>query len=262
MYKKLGTIGTMTVGNTRVRHRVIKWCLTLNNYTNDELGTIGLLCSECDDYMYQMEMGENETPHIQGCFKFKKPKDLSALKVLLERAHWEKCNNWNASVKYCSKDDTRIDGPYKPVSKGILSGKLYVWQMLILKQLSMDPDARTVNWVVDTVGNSGKTWLCKHIIQTHKKALYLSGQAKYMKYAIMESIDAGITPSILLLDIPRSSEGYVSYGGIEEIKNGMFFNVHYKAKMVVYDSPHVWIFANFWPDGSQLSMDRWNIIVL
>jgi hypothetical protein len=79
-----------------------------------------------------------------------------------------------------------------------------------------------------------------------------------MKYAIMKSIDdRGVVPKILLLDIPRSLEEYVSYQGIEEIKNGMFFNTHYEAKMVCYDSPHVVVFANFEPDLSKLSRDRW-----
>ena len=129
---------------------------------------------------------------------------------------------------------------------------------MLQKYLSLKPNDRSIVWITECEGGSGKTSFCKHIVLNNSSALYLSGSAKYMKYAIMKSIDEkGIVPKILLLDIPRSLEDYVSYQGIEEIKNGMFFNTHYEAKMVVYDCPHVVVFANFDPDFSKLSSDRW-----
>lgn len=64
---------------------------------------------------------------------------------------------------------------------------------------------------------------------------------------------------ICIMDFPRTVEGYVSYSAIEEIKNGMFFNGKFESSMVMFNTPHIVIFANFLPDTSKLSKDRWVI---
>ena len=61
------------------------------------------------------------------------------------------------------------------------------------------------------------------------------------------------------MDFTRDVEEYVSYQAIEAIKNGIFYNTKYESKMITYNSPHVIIFANFFPDITKLSSDRWVI---
>ena len=258
---RLSQCVSMTNGNSvHSSTRARMWFLTLNNYTEDDLSQMSHKFSDCLDYVYQCEKGESGTPHIQGCFRWKNQQRASALRKRLPRGWWRPTRNWDASVVYCTKEETRTMGPWRKgeIRRGNLLGKLYLWQAILQKSLSLKPNDRSIVWITDREGNTGKTSFCKHIVLNNDAALYLSGSAKYMKYAIMKSIDdRGVVPKILLLDIPRSLEEYVSYQGIEEIKNGMFFNTHYEAKMVCYDSPHVVVFANFEPDTSKLSSDRW-----
>jgi len=249
----------MANGNTShspVRCRT--WCFTLNNYTEEELSQLSQTIVSAQDFAYQCEKGENGTPHIQGCVKWKNQRRFETLKNLYPRYHWEKCRNWKASYEYCQKEEGRIDGPWtkQKARMGDIAGKLFLWQAILQKLFELRPDDRSICCLVDETGDSGKTKFCKHICMNNPKALYLSGSAKYMKYAIMKCIDEGVVPTVLLLDIPRCDKN-LDYRGIEEIKNGIFFNVHYEAKMVTYPCPHVIIFTNNRPDFSKLSLDRW-----
>lgn len=59
----------------------------------------------------QLEKGkETEHPHIQFYVNFKKPQRLSAFKFN-KGIHAEKCKSEKASMDYCQKEDTRVEGP-------------------------------------------------------------------------------------------------------------------------------------------------------
>lgn len=60
----------------------------------------------------QLEKGENGTPHLQFFINFKHPLALSAIKKLDNKIHAEISKSPLASIKYCQKEDTRIDGPW------------------------------------------------------------------------------------------------------------------------------------------------------
>lgn len=82
------------------------WAMTLNNYMETEIKSL----QELDDcqFIFQEEIGkENKVPHLQGFFKFKQPKTLTAMKKINRRAHWEIGLNEFALKQYCQKADTR-----------------------------------------------------------------------------------------------------------------------------------------------------------
>lgn len=98
-----------TIGPVRKRAR--NYCFTLNNYTEDDIKTIqGFKC----EYVFQKEVGAKNTPHLQGLLMFSNPKDFSSVKKMLPKAHIEECRNKLASIKYCTKIETRAgdDPPY------------------------------------------------------------------------------------------------------------------------------------------------------
>ena len=100
-------------GNTKQISPARHWCFTLNNHTNEEFEKIQS-SEKILKYVMQEEIGENGTPHIQGYCDFGmkvRPKNLFS-----ERIHWEKCRSIQKSIVYCSKKDTRVDGPW---TKGI-----------------------------------------------------------------------------------------------------------------------------------------------
>lgn len=105
------------VCNTIIKDNQIKsraWCFTLNNFMESE---VLKLQDDKYQYLFQEEVGENGTPHLQGVIRFKEPVRFSAVKKINGRAHWEKCKNWNASLKYCSKNETATGNRYTNMEK-------------------------------------------------------------------------------------------------------------------------------------------------
>lgn len=62
--------------------------------------------------VYQEELGEDGTDHLQGHVQLARSQRLSFLKTILPRAHWKPARNIEASIRYSQKAETRIDGPY------------------------------------------------------------------------------------------------------------------------------------------------------
>lgn len=80
------------------------WSITINNPEEKDIEEFKNL-----PYSYlcfEMEKGENETPHIQGFIYNKEPIRFNTLKNKLEKAHIEKCTKPPlANIRYCQKED-------------------------------------------------------------------------------------------------------------------------------------------------------------
>lgn len=91
------------------------WCFTINNPTQ-----LLVMDDEVQYLLYQKEIGEKGTPHFQ-CYMFlRRKKGARTVKELLRRMsggkkpHFEACKgSHQANVDYCSKEDTRIEGPWE-----------------------------------------------------------------------------------------------------------------------------------------------------
>lgn len=91
--------------------RARNWFFTWNNPGDDARAVVdGVDCRFC---IYQLEQGESGTPHFQGLFVFNNARRLSALKDIAVAIHWEPCRNLRAAIKYCSKEEGRLDGPWE-----------------------------------------------------------------------------------------------------------------------------------------------------
>lgn len=93
-----------------VRARLLNrnWCFTLNNPEE-------LLDPEfwgCKQAVWQLEMGEEGTPHYQGYVEFAEAKSLAQMKTMdgLERAHFEIRKGTRAqAIEYCEKESTQLE---------------------------------------------------------------------------------------------------------------------------------------------------------
>ena len=252
---------TGIVGNTKQLSPAKNWCFTVHNYTENDINEFN--SSNSSNFLiFSEERGKSgETPHLQGFISFTKkcrPKNLFSNNTI----HWEKAKgNKEQNIKYITKEG----GTYYINGEKILPLKiindLYDWQQNIVNICKNDPDDRTINWIHESEGNKGKSALCKLLCAKYG-ALLLSNKASDMKYGIVKYHEKhNKYPKIILIDIPRSVDlQYLSYTGIEEIKNGCFFSSKYECDMVLFNSPHIFIFSNEKPTISELSTDRWNII--
>lgn len=86
------------------------WCFTINNPTEEDKP----LEWDVEYVLYQLEKGEQGTPHYQGYVELAKRVRLSAMKKINGRAAWyARKGTQDQAVAYCKKQDTRVDGPWE-----------------------------------------------------------------------------------------------------------------------------------------------------
>lgn len=244
-------------GNTRVSASKF-WCFTFNNFKshNFTCEEVGSLLSKVGKYHFGEEVGEKGTPHLQGfiqLFKKGRPSEL----VKIPEIHWEKTNgSYQQNINYTKKSGkvfTNMDIVKDPMDEL----EFLPWQKTIIDIISKEPDSRKIHWFWEEYGGVGKTTFSKHLHLKYN-ALYVCGKSSDIKYAITS---LKVKPKIVILDITRSTEHQdkVSYQALEEVKNGIFFNTKYESGMCVFNTPHVIVFSNFYPNEEMLSKDRWDI---
>lgn len=245
------------------------WCFTINNYDEfdiaDLLSHLGSIGST--KYVFQEEIGEKEgTPHLQGCFNCRPKKRFKTLKKILgNKIHLEVMRKpFAASIRYCTKSKSKKEDGRR-WSQGLnldeeplkLIEEFRPWQKEILDLVSVEPDDRSILWLWETKGGVGKSVFAKYLC-AELDAVICAGKAADMKHTLSSLKEKrGISPKIIIFDVPRTSLQYLSYTGIEEIKNGCFNSSKYESAMVIMNCPHVLVFANKPPDWEKVSLDRW-----
>lgn len=257
---QIAQIAQRFLGNTipKIMSRSRRYCVTVNNYDDEK--DIAQITSTFPKCIIGAEVAPTTgTKHLQIYLELVNGKTLTALKKdLPDGAHIEKAKgNREQNREYCSKEQLVYD--YWGVPDPLEKFELYPWQSELLAKLAEEPDDRTITWYVDNKGNSGKTTIAKHLCLKRKDVIYCSGKAADVKHAIACMDEY---PRIILFDLVRSVEGFVSYDALESVKNGIFFSGKYEGKMVIGKCPHLIVFSNFRPDVTKLSTDRWNIIEL
>ena len=248
----------------------IRWCMTLNNYTETDYHIITekIVPKFCKYAILSKEIGESGTPHLQGYIELlAKGRPCSVFKFT-DRIWWTKAKGTRVQNDiYCMKDDKEMFeyDPHKvPEVKTIHKANFYPWQTDILKIIETEPDDRKIYWYWSEKGRTGKTSMQKYLAVKHG-ALILGGKACDVRNAIVEykKTNHGNTPKLICCNIPRSfNKEYVSYEGFENIKDMCFYSGKYEGGMVVGNPPHLFIFANIQPEEEKLSDDRLEVVCL
>jgi len=282
------------------------WMFTKNNPESNFTLSLTTLIKY---YVYQKEQGT--TPHIQGYIVLHKRISLHTMRETLPGCHLEPRKGTHAQAKkYCTKIETRIDGPWedgiepqqgkrtdlvrgleltiqgapiqdivdeigctairyrrhlievaseaiteqnnKRMKLDFQEAVLRDWQKILWDKLLEEPNDRHILWYTDETGNQGKTWFSKYLVAVSGAAYYTNGKSGDIKFAYKGE-------RIVVFDLCRSTEERVNYEILETIKNGILFNTKYQSTTRIFKIPHVVVFANFGPDRSKLSEDRWKI---
>lgn len=247
-----------------------KWCFTLNNYTAEDVEY--LKCSNvplCQIIMFQSEIGEEGTPHLQGWVEFQTKKRPMSVFKENNKIHWELMKgSVQDSIDYCSKTDTYTGevrfsrGADFPYCGPQIS--LYDWQKPILEMLqNAHPHDRYIYWVWSADGNMGKSTFAKYIFHNVQNVIVTGGKANDMKNRVQTYIRLNkVFPKTVIVDIPKVNRGHFSIAGIEEIKNMFFYNGKYEGGMVSGPRPHVICFANCEPSYEDMTSGRWMVMCL
>lgn len=244
-------------GNTKSvgpQNQLYRWFFTLDY---EELTASQLsqnLKGFCKAFTFSGEIGKGGYKHWQGVFSLKNKEYFGTVKNLFPNTiHLEACKNWWAATQYCKKEETHIEGPYDEKYEFLnLPSKLFKWQQKVVDICLTVPNDRTINWFWDDKGCKGKTVLCKYLACTMGASIISNGCLKDIAYTLDN-------PKIVCFNFTRSNEDHINYGAIEAVKDGLIFSSKYESRMKIFNSPHVFIFANFCPNRRFLSEDRWNI---
>lgn len=266
----LSARNTKKKGANKERHR--NWFLTFNNWDQQGLDKI-VGQNNIVFYRIQEEIGENGTPHLQGVIGYKVPRTFSKMKLIDNRIHWEVCKNIYAAINYCKKGLTStgknwsmgIDDIMKKKGKitvlSPLEGKkLYPWQEDIECMLATPADDRSIYWIWENTGNTGKTAFIKHYCINTENCLVVGGSCKDAYHLLNKMVnDEGKEPNVIFWNLCRSDYDILSYKAVEGIKDGIFCSPKYDSTMVMFNPCHVVIFCNLPPKLDKLSKDRWKI---
>lgn len=212
------------------------------------------------EFYFQLERGATGYEHYQFCFSLIVKHRLGEVKDLLgsNTVHLERVKNWAATVKYCTKEDTRIDGWWSHEKQPLeIITTLREWQQDVVDHLKGKPDKRSIIWFCDPIGNAGKTQLCKYLyVKLGATIIAGCNCTKDIAYLVAEGA------KIICFNFARQMEGKVSYQAIECLKDGLITSSKYKSCTKAFNSPHVLVFSNWEPDVSSMSLDKWVIVHL
>lgn len=256
---------SLNVSNKSIKLKEVKrYAFTLLNYTAEDISKITV---SAEKYKYLFVYGkeicpETGTPHLQGYLEY--PNKITWLslknKMNIDKIHFEPCKgNRKSNIDYCCKDGdyySNIEGIKKPKPIKLIE-VLYPWQQSVVDYTLEEPDGRSILWIVDSVGNSGKSSFAKYMFVKHKCLVIQGGKLNDIMNIIFNSDMDEIRT--VIIDIPRVNKNKVSYSSIECILNGMITNTKYETGIKVFNPPHVIVFSNFPPMMESLSEDRWII---
>lgn len=132
------------------------------------------------------------------------------------------------------------------------------WQAHLESLLDEEPNRRTIYFVVDREGNTGKSWFSDWYQQKKgiKCQVLTPGKRSDMAYMLRPGL------KYVFLDTPRARSDAIQYDFLEDLKNGRVFSPKYESIMKTYDPLHVVVCMNEPPDMTKLSADRFAIINL
>jgi len=123
--------------------------------------------------------------------------------------------------------------------------------------LEQSPDDRKIIFVVDPVGNMGKSWFLKWWISKYPASTQrLSiGKRDDLAFAIE------CHRKYFLFDIPRTQSEFMQYSVLEQLKDRMIFSSKYEScNKMLTNVPHVVVFMNEEPDYNKMTADRYEVI--
>lgn len=253
------------VGNTKptgLKYQMYRYCITLPHEELTEPAKLSLHLKNigCKSFTFQLEKGEkSEFLHWQIELSLKHKEYFSEFKNLFgfNKAHIEPTKDYFAAKAYCSKETTRVMGPFNEKTDFLTYiTVLRQWQKDLEAELLIPPEyfSRKIIWYYDNSGSMGKSEFCRRMGILHKASLVTGKQnGKDVAFYIGED------PKIILFDLERGDSCRFDYHMIQYLKNGQIFSPKYESGVKFFNKPHIVIFSNEMPDIDALTHDKWDI---
>lgn len=134
------------------------------------------------------------------------------------------------------------------------------WQNQLVELISDEPDDRHIIWIRGVKGKEGKSSLIKRLYLQEPQKYYLAtsiSSCRDTACMIDNALKSGWNSHCLFVNITRTMEDHKIYAALESVKDGFMSATKYMSKLLVFNSPHIVLFANFWPRVTDMSLDRW-----
>lgn len=248
--------------------------------------------TDIKDFMGQLETGtETSIPHYQLAIK---ANSLCTKKKVLEALEEKVEGHINVQIQfnlenmkdYCSKETNFISERYsgkiykhqwqmdflerKPQLKEVLNNP-YIWQEFVRKELlNKVPDDRTVDWIIDPVGNTGKSSFARaYVSEVPTDGILMKiDNLDRMELTLIKKIENYRMnhykdPKVIFFDFPRASDPSKIISAtalMEDAKSGHLETTFGgKHKEIEISDVHIVVLSNNAPDLSVLSVDRWRL---
>ena len=245
-----------------------------------------------EDFTGQIELGsESNIPHYQLAVRLKTICRKSKLLEAIEKSingfrNVETQFNYEEMKEYCTKEQRFLSEEYsgkifkklwqvdflekKPNLRKVIENP-YRWQKFLKEEvLRVEPEDRIMDWIIDPVGNTGKSTFARAYCSSEQTDAILMkiDNLDRMELSLIQKINSfkdkhSKDPRVIFFDFPRASDMTLVINAIalmEDCKSGYLeTNFNGKHKEISISDVHVIVLSNTAPDLSVLSVDRWRL---
>lgn len=229
------------------------------------------LRSETEDFVFQAERGgESKRLHYQGFLKMGERKRADQMGRMYQDEypgmHFSAASTAGkeALKKYCMKQETRVAGPWshRPIEppkkfQGWVLDKKKVYadimnnprpfQSELTRMVDSAPDDRTIVWVADQEGNTGKSKWARYQASMHGAEWHTYGKSNDVINVVCDRPASGCYIFNLPRARPKEAAMCDLFATLEMIKDGYLVNYKYKGAVQERPYPHVVVLANYLP---------------
>jgi hypothetical protein len=135
----------------------------------------------------------------------------------------------------------------------------FPWQADLVEMITHTPQPRRISWWWEAIGNVGKSYMARHLA-LHCDGVIITPMKKAdMLHLLTKSLSGA---RCVVFDLTRTTEeGSVAvvYEVLEQLSNGYICSGKYDSAQLWVQPLHLIVFANFAPDRTKMSEDRWDV---
>lgn len=143
------------------------------------------------------------------------------------------------------------------------SSRLRPWQQTLLDTTQEDPHPRQIIWLWEAEGNVGKSWMANYLGAVHGALVLSAGRKLDLAYIFAKQQSKTVIFDLARTQAPTEGKEHALdgiYSLAEDLKNGRVVSTKYDSKAIFFRPPHVIFLANFEPDRTKWSADRYRVI--